>query len=72
MKKIVEKIRKMNEEQPLWNYSIVHAKNLERAVQYAQRLKQEIHRDPLYIMDISPVVGVHNGIGAVGIALMFE
>ncbi len=72
MKKIVGMIKKMSEEQRLWNYSIVHAKNLERAKQYAQRLKQEIHRDPLYIMDISPVIGVHNGIGAVGIALMLE
>lgn len=72
MKKIVGMIKKMSEEQRLWNYSIVHAKNLERAKQYAQRLKQEINRDPLYIMDISPVIGVHNGIGAVGIALMFE
>jgi fatty acid-binding protein DegV len=39
---------------------------------YAQKLKQEIGRGPLYIMDISPVIGVHNGIGSVGIALMFE
>jgi DegV family protein with EDD domain len=72
MKKIVDKIRKMSEEHQIWNYSIVHAKNLERAEIYAQKLKQEIDRDPLYIMDISPVIGVHNGIGAVGIALMFE
>jgi DegV family protein with EDD domain len=72
MKKIVGKIGKMSKEQRLWNYSIVHAKNLDRANQYAKRLKQEVHRDPLYIMDISPVIGVHNGIGAVGIALMFE
>ena len=72
MKKIVGKIRKMSEEQRLWNYSIVHAKNPERAEMYAQKLRQELNRDPLYIMDISPVVGVHNGIGAVGIALMFD
>jgi DegV family protein with EDD domain len=72
MKKIVGKIRTMSEEQPLWNYAIVHAKNPERAEMYAQKLKQEINREPLYIMDVSPVIGVHNGIGVVGIALMFE
>jgi DegV family protein with EDD domain len=72
MKKIAAKIRQMSQKQKIWNYSIVHAKNLERAEKYAQMLKQEIGRDPLYIMDISPVIGVHNGIGAVGIALMFE
>ncbi|MGD8538611.1 MAG: DegV family protein [Candidatus Aminicenantes bacterium] len=72
MKKIVGKIRKMSQEQKIWNYSIVHAKNPDRAEMYARKLKQEIDRDPLYVMDISPVIGVHNGIGAVGIALMFE
>lgn len=72
MKKIVGKIKQMNEERRIWNYAIVHAKNPERAELYAYTLKQKIGRDPLYIMDISPVIGVHNGIGAVGIALMFE
>jgi DegV family protein with EDD domain len=72
MKKIVGMVRKMSEEQPIWNHAIVHAKNPERAEMYAQKLRQELNRDPLYIMEISPVVGVHNGIGAIGIALMFE
>ena len=72
MKKIIHKVRRMSKESPLWNYSIVHAKNPERAEMYANKLEREIGRSPLYIMDISPVVGVHNGIGAVGIGLMFE
>jgi DegV family protein with EDD domain len=72
MKKIIGKIRQMNEERRLWNYSIAHAKNPERAAVYARELEQEIGRPPLYIMDISPVIGVHNGIGVVGIGLMFE
>ncbi len=72
MKKIVELIKRMKEKGEIWNYAIVHAHNKERADMYAEKLRQELRQDPLYIMDISPVIGVHNGIGAVGIGLMHE
>ena len=62
----------MADKEKLWNYAIVHAQNRERAEEYAEKIKESIHRNPAYIVDISPVIGVHNGIGAVGIALMFE
>jgi DegV family protein with EDD domain len=72
LKKIVGIVKKMQKEGELWNYAIVHAQNRERAEKYAELLRSETGRLPLYIMDISPVVGVHNGIGAVGIGLMFR
>ncbi len=71
MKKIVGMVGKMQEEGEIWDYAIVHAQNRGRADTYAELLEQELGRPPLYIMDISPVVGVHNGIGAVGIGLMY-
>jgi hypothetical protein len=70
MKKIVGLIQKMDDKNKIWNYSIVHAQNPERARIYAQKLTDVLNKEPLYVMDISPVVGVHNGIGAVGIGLM--
>jgi DegV family protein with EDD domain len=72
MKKIVGMVKGMQKEGDIWNYAIVHAQNRDRADEYARKLEAETGRPPLYIMDISPVVGVHNGIGAVGIGLMFE
>jgi DegV family protein with EDD domain len=72
LKKIVAMVGKMQKEGKIWNYAIVHAQNRGRADMYAELLEQQIGRPPLYIMDISPVVGVHNGIGAVGIGLMYE
>jgi DegV family protein with EDD domain len=72
MKKIVGMIKGMYQEAEVWNYAIVHAQNLERAELYAKKLEEELHLKPAYIVDISPAVGVHNGIGAVGIALMFK
>ncbi|UCC41896.1 MAG: DegV family protein [Candidatus Aminicenantes bacterium] len=72
MKKILRMVKDMADKEKLWNYAIVHAQNNERAEVYAEKIKESIHLDPGYIVDISPVIGVHNGIGAVGIALMFE
>lgn len=72
MKKIVGMVKNMQKEGDIWNYAIVHAQNRDRADRYAELLSEGIGRAPLYIMDISPVVGVHNGIGAVGIGLMYE
>ena len=72
MKKIAGMVKKMQNEGKIWNYALVHAQNRERADKYAELFQDEIGRPPLYIMDISPVVGVHNGIGAVGIGLMYE
>jgi len=70
MMKIIKLIQNMNDKNPIWNYSIAHAQNPERAQMYAHELTEFLSKKPLYIMDISPVIGVHNGIGAVGIGLM--
>jgi fatty acid-binding protein DegV len=43
-----------------------------RAEVYGKKLEELLGQPPAYIMDVSPVVGVHNGIGVVGVALMFE
>ena len=72
MKKILRMIGEMAAEKKVWRYAIVHAQNLPRAQAYAQKLEESLGRPPAYIMDVSPVVGVHNGIGVVGVALMFE
>ncbi|MBP1768295.1 MAG: DegV family protein, partial [Candidatus Aminicenantes bacterium] len=62
----------MAAEKKVWRYAIAHAQNRPRAEAYAREIERMIGRPPAYIMDVSPVVGVHNGIGVVGIALMFE
>lgn len=72
MKKIIQRMKEMAQNEKLWNYALVHAQNRKRAEKYAKKIKESLHWDPAYIVDISPVVGVHNGIGAVGIALMFQ
>jgi DegV family protein with EDD domain len=72
MKKIVGMIRRETAGRAVWNYAVVHAQNPYRALHYAEELVPVVGKKPAFIMDISPVIGVHNGIGVVGICLMFE
>jgi uncharacterized protein len=72
MKKILGLIRGATCGRPVWNYGLVHAQNEGRARGYGQALEGMLGKPPAFISDVSPVVGVHNGIGVVGIGLMFE
>ena len=72
MSKIINILQKRSSEKQIWNYAIVHAQARERAEKYAEKLTKVIGKEPAYIMELSPVVGVHNGIGAIGIGLMEE
>ncbi|MFO7896693.1 MAG: DegV family protein [Candidatus Cloacimonadales bacterium] len=68
--KICAKLQKIAANHEIWEYAIVHAEAPERAEMYAEKLSQLFQKKPAYIMPISPVIGVHNGIGAVGIGVM--
>ncbi len=49
-------------------YAVVHAAALDTAMRYIEDLKQVTGKEPDYVMEISPVVGIHAGIGAVAVA----
>lgn len=72
MKKIIRKIIELADKGPIWNYAIVHAQNRPRADRYAESLTETLGKGPAFILDTAPVIGVHSGIGAVGISLMYE
>jgi len=72
MKKILGLIREATEGRRVWNYGLVHAQNPCRALRYADALEDILGKKAAFISDVSPVVGVHNGIGVVGVGLMFE
>lgn len=72
MKKIIQTVKEISEKNKIWKYAIVHAENIDRAQTYAEKLEAILGQKPAYIMDVSPAVGVHNGIGVVGLALMME
>jgi DegV family protein with EDD domain len=72
MEKIVGMVRRASDGKKIWNYAVVHAQNPYRALHYAEELGPIAGKKPAFIMDISPVIGAHNGIGVVGICLMYE
>jgi DegV family protein with EDD domain len=72
MKKILGMVREFAAEGKVRSYAIVHARDPERVARYAEGIAGIIGAKPDFVMDISPVIGVHNGIGVVGIAMMHE
>ena len=72
MKKILRLIKEITEKGKIWDYAIVHAQNLKRAQAYERKIREMTGYSAAYIMDVSPVIGVHIGIGVVGIAVMLE
>ena len=72
MKKILGRVGAAASAGKVRGYAIVHAGVPERAARYAAELTPIIGAPPDYVMDVSPVVGAHNGIGVVGVALMHE
>ncbi|MFP4547268.1 MAG: DegV family protein [Fidelibacterota bacterium] len=72
MKKIINLMMEEIKGKALWNYAIVHSQSLTRAEEYAEKLTKLTGQKPAYIIDISPVVGVHNGIGSVAVTYMYD
>lgn len=72
MDKIIKIIGDELKTRKLWEYAIVHADAEQRATEYAAKLTWLTGRKPVYITELTPVVGVHNGPGTVGIGVSYE
>lgn len=70
--KILQRVKLLQDRNRVWGYAIVHAKNPERVRTYEDKLTALLGRKPNFIMDVSPVIGVHSGIGAVAVAVLME
>ncbi len=53
-------------------YCVLHAHNPRGASDWAARLEGVLGRPPAYVMDISPVIGLNAGVGAVAVSLLRE
>jgi uncharacterized protein len=72
MTKILRKIRRTAAEKKIHSYAVVHARDPERAREYAVRLEEILGRPAEFVMSASPVIGVHVGPGLVAVALTYE
>jgi DegV family protein with EDD domain len=71
-RKILRMVRALHAEGPLRAYAVVHAHNAPGAERFIRDLEESLGFPPLYSMDISPVVGLNAGIGAVSVVTMKE
>jgi DegV family protein with EDD domain len=71
-RKIMRAMAEMTSRGRVWNYAVVHALNPGRARTYVDKMRALLDREPAYVMGVSPVIGVHSGIGAVAVSVMLE
>ncbi len=69
-KKIKEIVKEHMEEEGIKRYSIVHGDGIERAKKYKRIFTQLIGKEPEYIEDISPVIGLSAGRNSVAVSLL--
>lgn len=68
----IKKILKLAKQQKVTQYIMVHAQSENRANKLALKLEKILGFKPLYTTEISPVVAMNAGIGAVAVALTYE
>lgn len=72
MNKVIAHIKKITEGKSVWNYIILHAHNFEDAEKQKNKMIELTGKEPVSIVNISPVIGMHAGIGAIAISLLIE
>lgn len=70
--RIQKVVSEMQGQDRIWNYCIVHARSPESAETVSARLREIVGRGPAYIMNISPVLGAHSGIGSIAVGILME
>jgi DegV family protein with EDD domain len=72
MEKVMGYIGKIYDENPIWNYIILHANNDEAAQWYTEKMQSLTTKEPVSVVNISPVIGANAGIGAAAVAIMVD
>ena len=72
VKKLFRLLEKVNAQEEISRYAIVHANNPEKAEAYRKRSVVLLGKEPEYIMNISTIVGMSAGVGTVAISYMCE
>src|SRR5450759_108397 len=72
MAKVMKHISKINSSQKIWNYIVLHANNTDAAQWYSTRMETMTNKKPVFVLNISPVLGAHAGTGAAAVALLLD
>ncbi len=72
MEKVLGHVRKLNSENKMWNYIVLHANNTYAAQWYSEKMKKLTGKNPLSVINISPVIGANAGVGAASVAMLYD
>lgn len=72
LNKIYQHIDKNMQGKSIWNYILLHAHNPEGARKTEEKMLKLTGKKPISVVDISPVIGMHAGNGAIAVSLMFN
>ena len=72
MEKVINHIREITQDRPVWNYIVLHAGNPDAATWYATSMKRLTGMDPIASVNISPVIGANAGVGTASVAFMYS
>jgi DegV family protein with EDD domain len=72
MEKVMGHIKRLAGGKKIWNYIVLHAQNNDAAVWYVSEMEKSFNKKPVSVVNISPVIGAHAGVGAASVAFMFE
>jgi DegV family protein with EDD domain len=69
-KKILDIVKSANGKNKIRSYSVVHANANAKAIELSLKLTESLGQPPEYITEISPVVGLNAGIGAIAVSFI--
>ena len=72
MEKVMGYIKKLSHDYKIWNYIVLHANNEDAAKWYLEKMEKLTSKKPVSVVNIAPVIGVHAGIGAASVALLYD
>jgi uncharacterized protein len=72
MDKVMAYITGLVKGRRLWNYVVLHANNSEAAEWYTRKMEELTSREPVSVVNISPVIGANTGVGASAIAILCD
>jgi len=72
LSKIFRHIEKISLGKTVWNYIVLHAHNPEGARKAEIKLLEITKKEPVSVIDISPVIGMHAGNGAIAVSILFN
>ncbi|NTW24395.1 MAG: DegV family EDD domain-containing protein [Lentimicrobium sp.] len=72
MEKVMMHLRTERKGREIWNCIILHAHNPDAAAWYSRNMKEFTGKEPVAVVNISPVIGANAGIGTAAVALMFK